>query len=400
MLVNRFIRLFVLLCVLVAMFPGIQVSAKTVNDLKRNLTQLEETAKQNKDKINYTESQITNTKNAINNIYTEIDRINSEIDQKNKEIIQLNKEIEAKDQETKELLQFFQISSGESMYLEYIMGAKSLTDFIYRLSVVEQLSSYNDKLMKEMNDLIVKNEQTKVDLKQKEKELGQKQVELGQRVGQLGVERQKLYEYDRSLEDEIKVAREVINMYVKAGCGNDEEISVCANRLLPPDTRFWRPMTQGLITSDFGYRYHPIYNYKQYHAALDLSNSDRYNTKIYSVASGKVAKVFYDKYGGNQVVVHHRIFNGSSYSNYTSVYLHLAKVLVKDGELVTKETVLGIMGSTGDSTGPHLHLAIATGHRYKDYVSYSDYIAHCINPKSVINFPAYYKYWYNRTTKY
>lgn len=400
MLAHKITRIIVLFLSVVA-FAGIQpVSAKTINDLKRDLTQLEENANKNKEKINYTESQITNTKNAISNIYTEIDNINKEIEKKTKEIEQLNIDIEAKDQETKELLQFFQISSGESMYLEYIMGAKSLTDFIYRLSVVEQLSNYNDSLMKEMNDLIVKNEQTKVDLKQKEKELGNKQVELSNRIGQLGVERQKLYEYDRSLEDEIKVAREVINMYVKAGCGDNEEISVCANRLLPPDTRFWRPMTQGLITSEYGYRYHPIYNYKQFHAALDLSNSDRYNTKIFAVASGKVAKVFYDKYGGNQVVVHHRIFNGSTYSNYTSVYLHLAKVLVKDGDLVTKETTIGIMGSTGDSTGPHLHLAIATGHRYKDYVSYSDFIAHCINPKSVINFPAYYKYWYNRTTKY
>lgn len=401
MVVKRIFNLLIVMIVVVPLFsPVYNARAKTIANLKSELTALENKSQNTQNQIIYTEKEINNSKNQISNIYKEIDRINDEIVAKNKEIEELNKDISNKEQEIKDLINFFQISSGESSYLEYLMGSKTLTDFIYRLSIVEQLSKYNSDLINQMNEMILKNEQRKVDLKNKEGELETKQVQLSSKVNQLGEERAKLYEYDRSLDDEIKVARDVIDMYVKAGCGENEEISVCANRLLPPDTKFWRPQIQGYITSEFGYRKNPLGSGTQYHPALDMSNSDKYNTKIYAVASGKVAKTFSDKYGGNQVVIHHRIFNGSTYSNYTSTYLHLAKILVKDGDLVTKDTAIGIMGTTGNSTGPHLHLSISTGHRYKDYVSYSDYISRSINPRTVINFPSYYVYWNNRTSRY
>lgn len=394
-------KYLILIVLLVPFLLNVQViQAKTINDLKNELTKMEQDSKNNDNKIVYTEQQIEASKNAISSIYIEIDQMNKEIDQKTKEIEQLTVEIESRDDEIKSLMHFFQLSNGESSYLEFLLGAKSLTDLVYRLSIVEQLSKYNSEKINEMNDMIEKNEQRKVELKNKQVELANKQVELSRKIQQLGMERQKLYEYDRSLDDEIKNARDVINMYVNAGCGLTEEISLCANRLLPPDTKFWRPMTRGYSTSEFGYRIHPISGVRQFHTGIDLSNSDKYNTSIYAVANGKVAKTFYDSSGGNQVVVHHRIFNGSTYINYSSTYLHLKTILVKDGQLVDKNSVIGIMGTTGNSTGPHLHLSISTGHRYKDYVSYSDFIARIINPRTVINIPSPSIYWFDRMTRY
>jgi len=58
-----------------------------------------------------------------------------------------------------------------------------------------------------------------------------------------------------------------------------------------------------------------------------------------------------------------------------------------------------MMGTTGSSTGYHLHLAISTGLRYKDYVSYSAYVARCVNPRTLINLPSYGS-WADRVTYY
>lgn len=401
-LIKKIFNIFLILIVITSIiFPGIKVNAKTLGDLKTELDNLELKAKTTKDKINYTEAEITSIRRAIRQIYIDMENIEKEIIDKNIEIENFHLEIKEKQKETAELMKFIQISGGDMVYLEYIMGAQSLTDFIYRISIAEQLSKYNSDLIDKMNGMIKANENRKVELKQKEIALANKQVDLGKKLNSLSYQKESLHEYERSIEEEIKIARQVIKMYQDAGCKLEEDINVCANRLLPPDTRFWRPMTQGYVTSEYGYRIHPITKKADIHAAIDVSNSDKIGTKVYSVANGKVAKVFYDIYGGNQVVVHHNILSGSTSKSYSSTYVHLGSVSVKDGQVVTKDTVIGMMSNTGIyTTGAHLHLAISNGHRYKDYVSYSDYIAKSFNPRTVINFPAKGSYWYNRITKY
>lgn len=377
-----------------------EVNAKTIADLRRELSAIEEKEKQNKNNIQQTEAQINKTKMEISNIYSTIDTINADIKQSEEDIITIGNKIDVKDAETKELLSTLQKTSGDSFYVEYVFGADTIKDFIYRYAVTEEISKYNSDLIVDMNKNIKELSDKKEQLAAKQIELNQKQELLGEQLGSLSRTKVKLYELDRSIEDEIKNARSVIQMYKNAGCGENDDLNVCTKRLLPPDTKFWRPFTYGYVTSEYGYR-GAIYSngklvaYSGFHEGIDLSNNLGKNNKIYSVAAGKVAKIFYDQYGGNQIVIHHNI-NGSYYS---SSYAHLSKVLVKEGEIVSKDTVIAMMGSTGSSTGYHLHLAIATGLRYKDYVYYSQYIARTLNARKVINFPSRGA-WYDRVSFY
>ena len=114
-----------------------------------------------------------------------------------------------------------------------------------------------------------------------------------------------------------------------------------------------------------------------------------------SVANGKVAAVWYDQWGGNQVVIHHNI-NGQSWS---STYAHMSRITARKGDIVTKDTVIGYMGSTGSATGPHLHLGISTGLRFTDYTGTSAYVARTVDPRTVINFPSSGS-WADRVTYY
>ncbi|MDD3048626.1 MAG: peptidoglycan DD-metalloendopeptidase family protein [Bacilli bacterium] len=371
----------------------------TLADLRAKLAALEKEDLENKNNIKKTESQIATIKSEINQIYIDMDNIEKEMIQKTAEIGQLTTEIASKDAETKELMHFLQISSNGSVYLEYIVGAATLTDFIYRLSVVEQVTKYNADLIDSMNNKIAENEAKKIELNNKTQELASKKVEFNNKVASLGKEKTSLYEYDRSLADEMKTSREVIAMYKNAGCSETEDINICANRLLPPDTRFWRPLNQGIVTSEYGYRTHPITGVWKMHDGIDLSNSDKSNTKVYAAAAGKVAKVGYDSSMGNYVIIHHNI----SGTNYTTQYLHLktGSILVGSGTLVSKDTILATMGTTGSSTGVHLHFSVAKGLRYKDYFTYSAFVAKTINPRLSVNFPSGIgRYWYNRYNKY
>lgn len=386
------IKIILLICLMfipsIFSFSPQETDAKTIAELRQELRKIEEREKENNSNIQKTQAEIEATKNQISMNYGQIDQITKDMIATDEEIIRLEEEIKEKDNSTKNLMSSLQATNGNSFYIEYLFGANSITDFIYRYSITEQITSYNEKLVAEMNEMIVEAEEKKVYLKNKQEELNNKQRELTTQIAELNSVNVRLSELDMSIEDEIKNAKQVIQMYLNAGCGEYEDIKVCANKLLPSDTKFWRPFDSGYVTSEYGYR-NAIYSGGKLissagiHEGIDLSNGLGTKNPIYSVANGKVAAVWYDRWGGNQVTIHHNI-NGKSYS---SSYAHLSKVSVSKGEIVSKDTIIGYMGATGSATGYHLHLAISTGLRFTEYTGQSAYVARTVNPRNLINFP-------------
>ena len=141
-------KIFILLIVLIMIFiPLYRVEAKTLGDLKKELSNLEAKYEENKENKKLTDEQISSLTSEINTLTGKINSIKSEIKKAEEDIADNQKKIEEKKDETDELLKFLQVSSGENVYLEYIFEAESYTDFIYRYSVVSQLTEYNDNLM-------------------------------------------------------------------------------------------------------------------------------------------------------------------------------------------------------------------------------------------------------------
>ncbi|MDD2203349.1 MAG: peptidoglycan DD-metalloendopeptidase family protein [Bacilli bacterium] len=401
-MLKRGFRILLICALLCNCFYVPNVYAKTVGDLENELNQKEVEANETETNIKQTEQQIANTRSNINQSYKDIDRIQNEMIAATKEIESLNQQIKDKDAETKELVSVLQISEGNNEYLEYIAGSKTMTDFIYRISITEQLVDYNKTLIADMNQMIVNTEAKKVELNNKEAQLKQMQVTLANQLNSLGSKREDLEDYSQSISEEIKIAKEVLDIYIKAGCKSSDDISTCANKILPPDTKFWRPLANGYVTSEYGYR--DLYGKGSYafHYALDLSSTNKYASQVFASANGKVVKVLRSSTGGgNQVIIHHNIQANGKSTKYTTYYCHLASISVKAGDVVSKNTVIGIMGSTGNSTGPHLHFSIAYGYWYTDYSSYYTFTSKTVNPRLLINFPdGTRNTWVNRTTAY
>ena len=97
-----------------------------------------------------------------------------EAEELQQEIVDANAEIEAKKEQTKSLIEYLQLSQGENVYLEYAFGAETVTDLIYRLSVVEQIAEYNDNMVAELETMIQENEDRKVELANRQEEYEQK----------------------------------------------------------------------------------------------------------------------------------------------------------------------------------------------------------------------------------
>lgn len=378
----------------------IKVDGKTLGQLKNELQNYIEKYEENQQQVELTEQEIKNTKNRISEIKTEVAQIGKDMLSLSEEIEKLNQDIILKEQEIKDIMNFVQISNGESAYLEYAFGAKDFTDFIYRAAIAEQLSQYNDKLIEQFNNNIEQNKIKTEELKNKKEELNNKQNELSGYVIKLGNKMEELEEDSISIEEEIKSRKEAIDMYENQyGCKDYEDVDTCAADILPPDTSFYRPLVEGYVTSNFDY-YNPFGTGSTFHYALDLSTSDN-NTPVYSAANGVVAAVMYNSSCGKNIVYIQHIVNGE---RYTTGYWHLRRVFVQTGDKVTKDTQIGIMGgalSDNDcSTGAHVHFVVATGLYMIDYVSHSVLNSRRIDPRLVMNAPAKGRYFANRYTKY
>ena len=125
---NKKIIIFITLFIIV-LIPTYKVEAKTLGDLRKELSNLEAKYEENKNNKKLTDEQIASLTSEINTITGKVNSIKSDIKKTEDDINTNQKKIEEKKDETDELLKFLQVSSGENVYLEYIFQADSYTDF-------------------------------------------------------------------------------------------------------------------------------------------------------------------------------------------------------------------------------------------------------------------------------
>jgi len=176
-------------------------------------------------------------------------------------------------------------------------------------------------------------------------------------------------EYLREVEDIIGIGPDINSSFeerieqVKVGEQHKEEILVknieqqvkedkitaIQKTLLLNNVPTGKPLAYKRISSNFGYRTHPVTKRKTFHSGLDLPA--KHGTAIYAPASGAI--VFAGKKGhyGNFILIAH------SYG-FKTAYGHLSRFAVKSGDYVSKGQKIGYVGSTGRSTGPHLHYEV------------------------------------------
>lgn len=123
------------------------------------------------------------------------------------------------------------------------------------------------------------------------------------------------------------------------------------------DTNLRMPLDSSVLTSDFGKRVSPITGREHLHRGIDLAAPT--GTKVYACQAGTVSVATFDSVYGNYIILQHA-------DSVQSVYAHLSAMEVRAGQPVMKGSVIGRVGSTGASTGPHLHFEIRKNGRAED----------------------------------
>jgi murein DD-endopeptidase MepM/ murein hydrolase activator NlpD len=115
------------------------------------------------------------------------------------------------------------------------------------------------------------------------------------------------------------------------------------------DTKMLCPLKSRVLTSNFGYRISPISGKWKFHSGIDLAAPE--GTSVFACRAGQVSQTGYNATYGNFIILLH-------YNGMTSVYAHLSKISVEKGAKINGGTEIGKVGTTGASTGPHLHFEL------------------------------------------
>lgn len=311
-----------------------------LSQAEQQLADLMKEKKQLENEINALNDSLANNKQAMDEVEIEIDAVKKEI-----------KEIEEKIEERFEILkdraQSYQHNGGNIQYLEVLFGAKTFTEFISTLTAVTTIADADAKLIEEQE-----NDKRKVEMKLSELEALQAEL----------IEMEKLIteqkEHALKMQTELEEKNRELNQLISELKVKDEKLaaieqSISAQISAPTVVKGsgsgvlgW-PTQGGYISSYMGPRWGKM------HKGIDIARTDRSTSPpIFAADSGTVEVATFNNGGfGNLVIINHG--NGMK-----TLYAHLASIDVKAGQKVTKGQKIGIMGTTGRSTGIHLHFEV------------------------------------------
>ena len=355
-------KIMLFIVVIFSFFCFTEVKALTLNDLYKDLSSLESSYAAAKKKANMTKQELNNLKASIINTEAEIKKAQNDITKAQNDIEISEKNIEEKKEETNQMLLYLQLmnSNGDSI-LDYVMDSENYTDFIYRYSVVTQMSDYNQEIIKELNDLIETLNIKKEELGKKQEELKVKRNELQEK--QIIVQTQYADEQDETLNvaDQVADKKKLIKYYESLGCKRNQNVNTCTGVAAVDGWVY--PLNRFYQTSNYGW------DENRYHYAVDLHAPEGSSVKavgngevIYSGVYWRVPGV--SSCGGLVIQIRHT-YNGV---DYISLYMHMLSSSVGVGTKVSAGQVIGTSGGGSQSIakyndkctgGAHLHFTMA-----------------------------------------
>lgn len=285
-----------------------------------------------------------------------------EIDAKTSEIAESKEKMEEKQEEVKvqegslndRLTAMYK--TGTVGYIDVILSSEGITDLIQNLGMVQQILKSDQALLKqlesdykEIETLKKQQEEAKVVLEQKQAEIEKIKAEYKAEAEKYQAQEENL----RALSDQAAAAAAAEAAAAEEAAGGGGSSSSGGGGSFTPSGQYaWPTRSNYKITSPYGWRWHPIWGDQRFHDGLDIVlTSGTYGSPVYAVGDGVVTYAGW--YGGYGNYVRIAIGNG-----YVPFYGHMASIAVSSGQSVSKGQVIGYIGSTGDSTGAHLHFGL------------------------------------------
>lgn len=320
---------------------------KSLQSAQRQFTSLSE-------QVRYLENELSKVERELAALNRNVKNAEDLVKQAEAELLEIENELQEKVDLFKERLrQIYQ--RGDVNFFEVLTQSTSITDFLVRFELLKKIAEQDMKMVEEIDRKRLIAEEKKAELekkrdhvvllkKQSEAKLAQLEDQKKEQQAFLAQVRQEKSVIERALaeleEDSYRLAAEIRRI----------QLSRSRSGLSAPTGKFaWPTPGYNRITSDYGMRMHPILRTQRMHTGIDIS------APMGSPAvAGEVGEVIYTGWFGGYgwtVVVDHG-------GGVSSMYPHLSRITVKEGDIVARGQEVGKIGTSGLSTGPHMHFEV------------------------------------------
>jgi murein DD-endopeptidase MepM/ murein hydrolase activator NlpD len=300
--------------------------------IKKNLNMAKKAVNDATQKVNYNKSKIVSLKREYEDSQAKI--------------------ISGSAQLRRRIVEIYKSGGGGSVF-DLIFSSRSMADFINRSYYFGKVIGRDAVMIENLREQLETMRRAKAELESANVEINNSLYTIQnkkQEIVRSSREQDKIYQSlkSRRLEYEARVRKleqssAEIERFIRS---RGQTTTVSTGKFIWP--------LRGRLTSGFGYRRHPIWGGVSLHTGQDIATA--YGSPIAAADSGQVIySGWWDGYGKAVVIDHGR--------GYTTVYGHMSRIIVQTGQRIEKGQVIGLVGSTGFSTGPHLHFEIrVNGH--------------------------------------
>lgn len=287
---------------------------------------------------------------AYREVKDKLDTVQSKIDENTELLERTEKDLKVKNKKLQKRVKDIYIN-GQVSYIDVLFGAKDFSDFMTRMDILKRIIKHDYNLIMEVKaakaTMLSARQQLEADKAEVEVLVADAKEKRAQ-VEDKKAEQQILLdkaEYDKETSEqayeELMAASEEIARLIRASRMGPSTATAGSGGMIWP--------LNGPITSEYGWRTHPIFGTQRYHSGLDIGGE--YGLPIYAAASGTVIHAGWISGYGYTVIIDHG-------GGVTTLYGHNESLNVSEGQSVSQGQVIAMCGSTGNSTGPHCHFEV------------------------------------------
>lgn len=317
---------------------------------------------QSKENKAYYDSVIKDGQKQVTTASSQAESVGADVDRIINEINELDQNYKDKTELFKTRMRVLYQNMSQSS-LEVLIESKSFSEFLSRLELLALVKANDEKLIKEIS---MAKENTEVKKQEKLQKLNEKIAELEKLNSKLAKDktsRAKVLTDLETQQESLKRAEKREDDLIAQSKKLEKDLIKLqdANKKYAGGIMKWPTPGYTRISSPFGMRIHPIYKKKKMHTGIDIDAPS--GATIVAANSGKVILAGWNGGYGNCVIIDHG-------DGIATLYAHQSKILVKVGDELKKGDTVGKVGSTGLSTGPHLHFEVRVGGEPKDPKKY------------------------------
>ncbi|MBR5641836.1 MAG: peptidoglycan DD-metalloendopeptidase family protein [Firmicutes bacterium] len=330
--------------------------------IQNQLNQSKKDLEQAQAELNALEQKIYRAEGEIRELTVEINDTKEEIVKGLEELERLKKDIEKQNDDLNARLRSM-YKNGDVGLLSVVFGSSSMSDVMTNMDMVQRIYNADAELLAS-----IQAQYELVDEQNKKLEALKDQLEAQQAIVE---ERKAALEADRqeaaAKKQELQANTDSLEAQYAAVKKEADALTETIKVLQSSDTEYiggamcWPSQASTRITSPFGWRYLSLLGGRNYHTGVDIGAAG--GTNILAANSGKVIKAGWNNSYGYMVMIDHG-------GGIVTLYAHSSKLLVKTGDVVARGQVIALIGSTGMSTGNHLHFEVRVNGAYKNPLNY------------------------------